>query len=203
MKSKFSPYQLVYVNHPNTHAEGGRFGFIGQVMSYPIDVGQVVRDDIARGAAPSLATNQTMRELSAVPTIMVRRVPGHPGTLQELPLGIVSELDAPRNKWKYVSYAYVSRRGSHPFDMFPVDMLRYDCCAPLNFALAEDSSYGGVRADLDPQFGFDRLVVAKVCERKYGRWTERRWESFGWTLEEFDVMAIADDARATFEARPS
>lgn len=104
-------------------------------------------------------------------TIMVRRVPGHPGTLDELN---VSQLTKPTDKFHWVHYASVKPR-LHPRLSFPIDMLRYDFAAPVNF----NPEIGKI----DPSHGQDDLLIATVSVRSHPRWTDGRWQSFGWEIE--------------------
>jgi hypothetical protein len=100
-------------------------------------------------------------------TIMVRLVPGHPGTLQELK---ISQLTALKNQTKrrWIHYAEVSGKGS-----FPVGMLSRDHASAVNFNLETLKIY-----DVLP-----KLLVAKVTETKLPNWNIERWESFGWTCK--------------------
>lgn len=157
MKVKFAPYQLVEVTVQDHNAEGGRRRFVGEVMSF------VTPED----------------------TIMVRRIPGHPGTLEELP---ITQLAIPSRKYRYVHYAVVKGNGS-----FPVDMLRYDSCVPVNFTLEE--AYSGMKAKLDPATSApgDDLVVADVSEHRLPRFTKERWRSFLWFVKELRTERIGEE----------
>lgn len=124
------------------------YGCIGEIMSYPIQE----------------------------QTIMVRRVPGHPGTMEEVSLNQVTLYRGP--EIKYVHYAKIWGRCS-----FPVDMLRHDVAAPVNFTINERG-----KAEIDP--GFDDLMIGKVSEHKHPYWTEVRWFSFLWAIEHIKTEAI-------------
>lgn len=157
MNRTYKPNQIVVVQQ-----EGYRH--YGEVMSFPIP-----------NAASALAD----------PTIMVRMVPGHPGTLREVPVESLCMADS---KPKYTHYAKVKG-----FGQFPVDMLRYDFAAPLNFTIRKE--WTGYRAgDPDPTFGFDCLVVASASRERRTRWTPERWKSFIWRIEEIGTLQICDDA---------
>jgi hypothetical protein len=154
----YRPHKQVYVAQPHPGAEGGVYRYIGEVMSFP------------HGG-----------------TVMVRRVPGHPGTLEEMPLTRLEGTVPGRDRSNYVDYVEVASkfgRGDR-LAAFPVDMLRYDSCAPVNFKLVENE-VGSYNAVPDENFGFgNRLIVAKVTNssRHGARWTERRWESFMWSIK--------------------
>jgi hypothetical protein len=111
-------------------------------------------------------------------TYMVRMVPGDPGTLREVP----SEQLAVRpeqHSVKYVHYAAVNGHGA-----FPVDMLRYDHCAPLNF----DPETGEFTS-----FGFDERIVARASGSRHPGWTTARWASFSWGLRELKTEKIGEE----------
>lgn len=114
--------------------------------------------------------------------IMVR-VPNHPGTLDEVAIDDVSPLDA-HHKPRWVSYAIVKGTGQ-----FPVDMLRYDSCRPVNFVLTEQ--YSGMRAVVRTEMGYGTdLIVARCDERAHPRWTPARWSSFLWQIQELKTENI-------------
>jgi len=141
---------------PNQHVrvQMDGYAYIGEAMSFPTPEG----------------------------TLMVRRVIGHPGTLEEIPLDKVS----PAEKHKFVHYAAVA--GSK-YSSFPVDMLRYDMAAPVNFKLIEED--GRVRTEIDPSFGFEELVVATcTTNRRATAWCKERWSSFLWGLREIKTEAL-------------
>ena len=68
---------------------------------------------------------------------------------------------------------------------FPVDMLRYDSCFP---ATGEDA--GKVAASLDRVCARGPGDLQHIKLQKYGMrewgWTERRWENFGWRVEDIE-----------------
>lgn len=156
MKPKFKPYQLVWAT-VNDRVEGGHRSFVAEVMSMPMD-----------------------------DTVMVRTVPGHPGTLVELSLDALEEMPRHRN-YAYVSYAHIGGSGS-----FPTDMLRYDQCVPLNFTLVEQGYMIKAVADPKHSLGTD-LYVARAVERRNSlHWTTERWRSFLWGCKEVAVLPIGE-----------
>lgn len=112
-------------------------------------------------------------------TIMVRMVPGDATTMKEIEMSKLSPPNGPVGK--YIHYAEVF--GSFGF---PVDMLRYDHAAPVNFTLVE-GELGRIEAvpnggDGAPYEG--KLVIAKLSSKKnHNPWTEARWASFGWQIK--------------------
>lgn len=111
---------------------------------------------------------------------MVRMVPGHPGTLKEIPIKDLGSID------RVVEVHYASIRcvfGRQTF--FPVDALRYDFAAPVNFEIDEDYRYTE-----DPSFGLNGLWIATATIRGLKPWTVLRWRSFGWDLEPATSEAI-------------
>lgn len=154
MTTKFKPYQLVEVSLTGEPCEQGRRSFIGQVMSF---------------ATPDK-------------TIMVRRVPGHPGTLTEYPLSQVSELVSYR-RYKYVQYAVVKGQGC-----FATDMLRYDSCVPVNFDLV-DNGYGPKAV---PHNEGEELLVARMTPNTEPHWTIDRWRSFMWTCRHLRTERLVE-----------
>lgn len=115
-------------------------------------------------------------------TVMVRMVPGHPGTLQELP---VSRLLPVERKYYSVAYATVHGRGQ-----FPEDMLRYDNAVPVNFEVYHDQT--GPKAKLLPGLG-DQLIIATVLP--YGSrsdFCDARWASFLWSVKRLKVERLTD-----------
>jgi len=98
-------------------------------------------------------------------TIMVRRVPGHPGTLAQLPIASLEVL-ANQKAWRWVHYAEVKGTGS-----FPVDMLRRETAAPVTF---------------DPDTGErtkEGFIIAKVTGKRQVLWNAERWASFNWQIK--------------------
>lgn len=113
-------------------------------------------------------------------TIMVRRVPGDPTTMIEVQLDKLSEATG---KYRFVHYAKVHLS----FD-FPMDMLRYDFAAPVNFQLVEDD-WGRVKAILND--GEDSYIVARAHQNKnVDPWTHARWNSFCARVEPMNVLKI-------------
>jgi hypothetical protein len=136
----FKPHDLVYVTVADDYCEQRRRGYIGEVISY-----------------------ETPNH-----TIMVRRVPGDPTTMEELP---VTALNKARSR--YIHYAMVSGHGC-----FPSDMLRYDSCVPVNFRI--EPAYSGAKAVLEE--GQTAFVVARCSDRRTSDYTEARWNSFWWRV---------------------
>lgn len=123
-------------------------------------------------------------------TIMVRMVPGDCRTMREIPIAAIKH---PSSKpiGKYIHYAVVS--GS--IGGFPIDMLRYDFAAPVNFGLSEDEM-GRVEAKLTANTreitDQDELIVAKLSNKKNDPtvWTSARWASFGWTVKPLNTLTL-------------
>lgn len=113
-------------------------------------------------------------------TIMVRLVPDDPCTMVELPLSAIKPTST---KYKWVHYAKVSGSFS-----FPVDMLRYDCAAPVSFNLVDNGrGYEPMMKEGMEDMG---LVIARCTERKDPQWTDGRWASFSWRLERMKILKI-------------
>lgn len=109
-------------------------------------------------------------------TIMVRRVPGMAGTMDEVPLDRISTLGVKRITIHYAAVAGPGNRLRGGF--FPVDMLRYDGAVPVNFSIDEEG-----RAV--PEIEGDELIVANVSTvSRRAFWTKDRWGSFLWSLRE-------------------
>lgn len=75
---------------------------------------------------------------------------------------------------------------------FPLDMLRYDCCAP---ASEEDS---GVIRSINSSYQRDWVVyVKKVLHKKRRKrdvvFTEGRWNSFGCSIREVENVSRSSD----------
>jgi hypothetical protein len=115
-------------------------------------------------------------------TVMVRMVPDDPATMMEWPITNIAQTDL---KWRWVSYAEV-----HGKSYFPVDMLRYDFCTPVNFRLEKRK---GTLSILEPVLndGENKLIVATCSMYKGGGdWHGARWASFGWTLNRLQTIKI-------------
>src|SRR5690349_24895993 len=97
---KLQPHELAWVTVHDQRTESGKYMYVGELMSFP----------------------------TPAKTIMVRRAPGHPGTLEEVRVADVAAVVGPRQR--FVNYAHVKGFGA-----FPTDMLRYDNGAPGNFQL--------------------------------------------------------------------
>jgi hypothetical protein len=138
----------------------GNYSYVGQLISRPI---------VADGKS----------------TIMVRRVPGDPSTMVELPLDKLLPIN--RVKVKYVHYAVCSGRLS-----FPVDMLRYDMATPVNFEFTIDPFYHNTLTKILPSWPADdtRLIIATARTYNKHPWTDARWVSFGWSVKVLKVLPI-------------
>ena len=148
---KLTPNTLVHVCRPLVGCEGEIHRFIGEVMSFPIPGEEQM--------------------------VMVRRVPKHPGTIEEMPMTWI-EGEVKKSDARCVSYAVVGGKGT-----FPIDMLRYDHAVPVNFEIVTGDR--GPHARLLPGMG-DELIVAKVGRN----WTKARWSSFLWGLHELTVEPL-------------
>jgi hypothetical protein len=112
-------------------------------------------------------------------TAIVRRVPGHPGTLEEMPVGILSK---PLYKPRWVHYATAEML--EPHTCFPVDMLRYDVAVPVNFRLGDNCFDDSHNVLVDERMGLTGLVVATTTTSKAQKaWTPERWHTFGWHVQ--------------------
>lgn len=145
------PYKLVSVSMAN-----GRYSIIGQVISLPIP-GVESKSIVGRDA-----------------TIMVRMIPDHPGSLEEV---AISRLSIPAYRYRYVSYAKIRGIGQ-----FPDDMLRYDAAVPVNFKVVDDL-HRGPRAVLEPGMGDDLLIATVIQLQHRGDFCDARWASFLWSVE--------------------
>lgn len=170
MKPLFKPNQLVWVKQP-ARCTNGVYIYIGEVMSLPFPSNPAA-------VGPDAAQD----------SIMVRRVPGHSGTLEQQPLDrLVPVL---QKGFKFVEYCVVSA-GRH--SEFPVDMLRYDCCAPVNFRVEEKPQEGRTCVVMDKSFGTEEMMVAKACKTRSGaHWTDARWNSFMWRINRRAVLGISE-----------
>lgn len=129
---------------------------------------------------------QVMSYVTPDRTILVRRAPGHPGTLSEVPVNCVT---LPYEKYTWVHYALIkSVHAKPPYSSFPIDMLRYDHAAPVNFdfiQVGEDLVMRPISEDDKIFFkeAGEQLLIAK-CTRSgvTDPWTIKRWESFLWTI---------------------
>lgn len=115
-------------------------------------------------------------------TIMVRLVPGDPNSLSEVPLKAILR---PASSFKWVHYAEVYGKFG-----FPVDMLRYDSCYPVNFTIAPDGS-------TSPKEGWPEgrlIVAASSTTRSRSPFTKERWQSFSWLCDTIRIEKIGTDA---------
>lgn len=94
-------------------------------------------------------------------TFMVRMIPGHSGTLVEIPVMQLFETDL-RVRW--VHYAQVQGSGS-----FPVDMLRRELAAPLEYVIGTKPT--------------GPIVIGSASSLHKPAWNYMRWESFGWKCQ--------------------
>lgn len=113
-------------------------------------------------------------------TIMVRTVPGMEATAKEF--NIDANAVTPVKGFRWLQLAVVMGRGS-----FPVDMLRYDSCVPVNFRI--ELQDGMHRVVMDE--GHTEMLVADVTETRMPRWTAARWSSFLWGIRHHSTAAIA------------
>lgn len=159
----FKPEQLVQVDYRHP-TYGVLYTAVGEVMSFQTP------DD----------------------TLMVRRVPGEPTTLEEMKLVYTSYSCNIRTLEYKVSWVHFAKiKGNGRYSVMPYDMLRYDHAAPFNFHLEQDEALGDglvLRRDDPPEQG---LIIAKVCaHERQDRWTPERWLSFGWSIEPLATKRI-------------
>lgn len=126
---------------------------------------------------------EVLSRVTPTDTVMVRMVPGHPGTLKEMPISALRKVHSTDTFKRPMYIHYAAVMGRHAF---PIDMLRYDLCAPLNFDPETKI--------IDPSFGpvHDQMVVARLAPRFWG-WTTSRWSSFGWSLIRLDTELFYKD----------
>jgi hypothetical protein len=111
-------------------------------------------------------------------TIMVRAIPGMPGTMVEVPCDAVIQ-SAP--SYAVIHYAKVAPNLAIGVRLFPVDMLRYDHAVPVNFMLTEEPE----RAELDAwgcewPTGSPLIVAAASNAKRNSPFHPGQWQSFGW-----------------------
>lgn len=125
-------------------------------------------------------------------TIMVRRVPGDPTTMEAMPLDRILPMD-----WKprLVHYAEVYGSGS-----FPTDMLRYDFACPVNFRITEDYPHwepieGAEPAPVRERPNSRGLIIATVSRqgRSSNPWCSERWRSFMWSVKELRKRGVNEE----------
>ena len=119
--------------------------------------------------------------------IMVRMVPGDPDTMQEVSVASLSVLNEKPN---WVHYAEVSGNFG-----FPIDMLRYDFAAPVNFTFTGDDRHTTVYKPENAVWG-ERLVIAAASLYKQPRWTIDRWRSFCWGIKPLNDVKLEGVALA-------
>lgn len=166
----FQPYQQVYVN---VRDELG-YQFYGEVMSYPF--------------APT-ADSKPLIHHAGEQLVKVRRVINDATTMVELPVDILVGLAA-ADRLRYVHYALVRGVGS-----FPVDMLRYDSAAPVDFELDPEYPYTRLLAgdDRDVRLLLKRgpgLLIARATKTRRPEWCTERWHSFLWHLDEVKTVTV-------------
>ncbi len=125
---------------------------------------------------------QVISRITPENTYMVRRVPGDPSTMEEFHSSKLKTIDQDR---KWVQYATVAGLMG-----FPIDMLRYDYCVPVNFKLEEDrwgSKTKPIIINDDKE-----LIVARATRRKNDEWTKGRWSSFLWGIKELKTLPIEE-----------
>jgi hypothetical protein len=108
-------------------------------------------------------------------TVMIRLVPGDPSTIVEVPINCIKPV---KGNYKWVHYAV-----TWGFGQFPIDMLRYDCAAPVNFTFNDDGE-----AILNE--GEINYIVARCSELKRWTWTYERWRSFMWNIEPLKTLKM-------------
>lgn len=118
---------------------------------------------------------EVMSMVTPEQTLMVRRVPGHPGTLEEQP---VTKLRKWAGRIRGVSYAIAKGPGQ-----FPVEMLRYDMAVPVNFRLL-DTNFGTAVEMLEGHKDEELMVAMVMPTGRYTEWTSARWSSFLWYIRE-------------------
>lgn len=186
MQHKLKPHQLVVVKKDGYH-------YFGEVMSHPIPV-----DSARPGTGPDNTVVDIAMATKEGMTVMVRRVPGFPGTLEEMPVSIIQEQARDARRMNWVHYAQIlpptpaTRRPSGSLrthlGSFPTDMLRYDFAAPVNFKI--EPTVTGDQAVVLPGFeGFEGLWIASMSTRRMPSWTPDRWRSFGWTIQPTKTLA--------------
>lgn len=111
-------------------------------------------------------------------TYLVRMVPGHSGTLLELPATSL-QLSTARVRW--VHYAQVSGLGT-----FPIDMLRREHAAALNF--------DPETLEIVPNFGFGSLIIATASAHRKSAWNHLRWSSFNWQCRHMRTLPFMPGA---------
>lgn len=118
-------------------------------------------------------------------TIMVRKVPGNPGLLEEVHVSACELVEA--GDW-HVHYACVNG----PLKSFPTDMLRTDQCVPVSFDIEWENDRGSFVVKKESPTTM--LIVAQVVRRRHPQWTPARWNSFGWGLAEMSSECFVQAA---------
>jgi hypothetical protein len=129
----------------------GEHTFIGETISFPTSNGK---------------------------SIMVRKVPGHPGTMVEMLCADLTVL--PQRRRYFVHYAKVEGALS-----FPTDMLRREHAVTLNFD-AETLM-------IDATHGSSDHLIAKVSSWRDPMWNLERWQSFGWRCEALNTIRWGEE----------
>lgn len=163
-----TPHQIVRVELPSAGCEMSRRSYMGELISHPIPVS--VSD--ARPRTTTHGHVQAVEFPSGAPeqTIMIRRAPGHPGTMDELPISMLWWLPK-GDRPKFVHYATVEGKLA-----FPEDMLRYEQAVPVNFKVLAERPYF---ERCDPTD--NRLIIATADRNRIAAWSPR-WASFGWRV---------------------
>ena len=117
--------------------------------------------------------------------IMVRRVPEDPATMEKMKISSLTPVDTKYHKYRYIHYAAIEGVGT-----FPVDMLRYDMAAPVNFKFVEDRWGDLTKVELTTQDYGDKPVIACVSEHSKPDWTDMRWASFLYHVKRLQTVRI-------------
>lgn len=70
---------------------------------------------------------------------------------------------------------------------FPIDMLRYDNCYPRT---AHDAELIQTAGDVHNRKGFMVVWLSKTSTDREPRWTEGRWQSFGWRVHRESMCTL-------------
>lgn len=93
---------------------------------------------------------------------------------------------------KYLQAALIVPRS--PYSTFPIDMLRYDHCFPFGRGSADHI----LKTFDNPFKELIGVYVSRFSETaRDNPWTEGRWQSFGWTVEEADIADLIRKAVVT------
>ncbi len=90
-------------------------------------------------------------------------------------MSIATKLEATNVRRFIVQFTVRPIDGWRPF---PIDMLRYDCCAPMN-----EGDAAAIEARNDPDSRDVREIrLVRFATNSGWRPTADRWRSFGWTV---------------------